>query len=66
LDRETGEVVERRLTPDHRGILSWIEGLPGPVAVTYEAGPTGFCLARALEAAGIECQVAALSVAMKK
>ena len=42
LDRETGAVVERRLTPDHREIVGWIEGLPGPVAVTYEAGPTDF------------------------
>jgi transposase len=61
LDRETGAVIERRLTPDHREIVGWVEGLPGPVAVTYEAGPTGFCLARALEAAGIRCQVAAPS-----
>lgn len=61
LDRETGEVVERRLTPDHHDILSWINGLPGPVSVTYEAGPTGFGLARALTVAGIECQVAAPS-----
>lgn len=61
LDRETGAVVERRLTPDHREIVGWIEGLPGPVAVTYEAGPTGFFLARALAAAGISCQVAAPS-----
>jgi transposase len=35
--------------------------LPGPVAVTYEAGPTGFGLARALTAAGIACEVAAPS-----
>ena len=61
LDRETGEVIERRLTPDHGDILGWITDLPGPVAVTYEAGPTGFGLARALRAAGIECQVAAPS-----
>lgn len=61
LDRETGEVTERRLTPDHREILDWIGALPGPVAVTYEAGPTGFGLARALDAAGIWCQVAAPS-----
>lgn len=61
LDRETGEITERRLTPDHREILDWIGALPGPVAATYEAGPTGFGLARALEAAGIACQVAAPS-----
>ena len=24
LDRETGEMFERRLTPDHREILDWI------------------------------------------
>ena len=35
--------------------------LPGPVAVTYEAGPTGFGLYRALTAAGIRCVVAAPS-----
>ena len=61
LVRETGEVLERRLCPDHREILDWITGLPAPVAVTYEAGPTGFGLARALEAAEIECVVAAPS-----
>ncbi len=61
LDGDTGELFERRLTPDHREILEWAESLPGPVAVTYEAGPTGFGLARALIAAGIECSVAAPS-----
>jgi hypothetical protein len=29
-------------------------GLPGPVRVVYEAGPTGFGLARALEPIGTE------------
>ena len=61
LDRSTGEVFERRLTPDYREILEWIGSLPGPVMVTYEAGPTGFGLARLLVAAGMECVVAAPS-----
>jgi transposase len=61
LDRDTGEVFERRLTPDHREVLEWIGGLPQPVAVTYEAGPTGFGLSRSLAAAGIDCVVAAPS-----
>ena len=61
LDGDTGEVFRRRLCPDHREILDWVQGLPGPVAVTYEAGPTGFGLARALIAAGIDCRVAAPS-----
>ncbi|MCW2663330.1 MAG: putative transposase y4qE [Mycobacterium sp.] len=61
LDGETGEVFERRLTPDPREILAWVQSLPGPVAVTYEAGPTGFVLARFLLAAGMVCLVAAPS-----
>jgi transposase len=61
LDGRTGELFERRLTPDHGDVESWIRSLPGPVAVTYEAGPTGFGLARYLVNAGIECQVAAPS-----
>ena len=56
-----GELFERRLTPDHGEIIGWIRVLPGPVAVTYEAGPTGFGLARFLTAEGIDCQVAAPS-----
>ena len=61
LDGDTGEVFQRRLTPDHGEIVAWLGDLPGPVAVTYEAGPTGFGLARALTAAGISCEVAAPS-----
>ena len=61
LDGDTGAVFERRLTPDRGEILAWLGDLPGPVAATYEAGPTGFGLARALEAAGIACVVAAPS-----
>ncbi len=61
LDGDTGEVFQRRLTPDHGEIVAWLGDLPGPVAVTYEAGPTGFGLARALTAAGIHCEVAAPS-----
>lgn len=61
LDRQTGELFERRLTPDHSELLEWIASLPGPVAVTYEAGPTGFGLARCLTATGIVCLVAAPS-----
>jgi transposase len=61
LDGRTGELFERRLTPDHGEVESWVRSLPGPVAVTYEAGPTGFGLARFLIGRGIECQVAAPS-----
>jgi len=61
LDGDTGEVFQQRLSPDHGEIVAWLGDLPGPVAVAYEAGPTGFGLARALAAAGITCEVAAPS-----
>ena len=38
-----------------------LSDLPGPVAVAYEAGPTGFGLYRSLTEAGIRCEVAAPS-----
>jgi transposase len=61
LDVQTGEVLRARLTPARGQIIDWLRSLPGPVKATYEAGPTGFGLARALEAAGIDCVVAAPS-----
>ena len=62
LDGQTGRLFERRLCPDHAEIMSWVRALPGPVAVVYEAGPTGFGLARFLTAQGIHCVVAAPSM----
>jgi transposase len=61
LDGQTGEVFERRLSPDPAQIGAWVQSLPQPVSVAYEAGPTGFGLARYLAAAQIRCQVAAPS-----
>jgi len=61
IDGVTGELFQTKLTPAHDHIRSWIADLPGPVAVTYEAGPTGFGLSRTLNAAGIRCVVAAPS-----
>ena len=61
IDGVTGELRQARLTPSHEHIRSWIGDLHGPVAVAYEAGPTGFGLYRALTEAGIRCVVAAPS-----
>ena len=61
IDERTGELVQRRMGSDTGEIIAWVTGLPGPVAATYEAGPTGFGLARALTAAGVRCVVAAPS-----
>ena len=61
IDGVTGELFQTRLTPAHDHIRGWLRDLPGPVAVTYQAGPTGFGLYRTLTAAGIRCEVAAPS-----
>lgn len=61
LDTSTGELVESTLTPDFGDIGAWLSRRPGPVAVAYEAGPTGFGLCRYLESRGIRCVVVAPS-----
>ncbi len=61
IDGLTGEVFKARLMPSHGEVLGWIGRLPGPCAVVYESGPTGFGLARAVIAAGLRCEVAASS-----
>jgi len=61
IDGVTGELHRHRLTPDAGAVLAWIGQLPGPVAVVYEAGPTGFGLARFLRDRGVVCLVAAPS-----
>jgi transposase len=61
IDGQTGEVFRARLTPSHAVVLEWVGRLPGPCAVVYESGPTGFGLARTLIAAGWRCEVAASS-----
>jgi transposase len=61
LDTITGEVVEARLIPKNEIVTDWVRQLPGPWAVAYEAGPTGYSLARHLASVGIRCEVAAPS-----
>ena len=58
-DRLSGELAVRRLSGKTADVVEFCVGLPGPTRVAYEAGPTGFGLARALEAAGVACVVAA-------
>jgi transposase len=53
--------MQRRLVPSAEAVLDWLGELAAPVAVAYEAGPTGFGLARQLRAAGVRCVVAAPS-----
>ena len=61
IDEALGEIRTLRVSPKTEAIVAWAQALPGPVVVAYEAGPTGFGLARALTAAGVRCEVVAPS-----
>ena len=59
VDAESGEMTMRRLPGVPEDVVAFCVALPGPARVAYEAGPTGFGLARSLEGAGTGCVVAA-------
>jgi transposase len=66
LDAETGELSRRRLPGPPAEALAYLEGLPGPVRAVYEAGPTGYGLARLGAAAGIDLRVCAPGLIPRK
>src|SRR3954471_6347485 len=53
----SGEVFRAQLGASSAAAIEWLQSLPGGVRAVYEAGPTGFGLARAARAAGIEMMV---------
>lgn len=59
LDSETGELRTRRMVGRPHEMLDWLCALEAPVRAVYEAGPTGYRLARRARAAGIDMQVCA-------
>src|SRR5215216_6750955 len=59
VDGESGELRTHRLSGKTGEVVEFCASLPGPTRVAYEAGPTGYGLARALEASGVGCVVAA-------
>jgi len=61
LDAETGELQYFTLRGDVTEAAGLCAGLPRPVRATYEAGPTGYGLARELARRGVQCVVAAPS-----
>ena len=60
LDGLTGEVKSLAVPVATKALVAWVCAQPAS-AVTYEAGPTGYELARALLAADVPCLVAAPS-----
>ena len=61
LDAESGELRMFRMNGDAGEAAAFCAGLPRPVRVAYEAGPTGYGLARELAKRRVECVVAAPS-----
>ena len=61
LDAETGELEMFVMGGDSVAAAGFCAGLPRPVRVAYEAGPTGYGLARELIKRGVACVVAAPS-----
>src|SRR5467141_1032315 len=61
LEAGSGELRTRRVPVRGEETVGWLASLPAPVRVAYEAGPTGYGLARACAEAGIACVVAAPS-----
>jgi transposase len=61
LDAETGELQFFEMGFDVSKTGGFCAALPRPVRVAYEAGPTGYGLARELVKRGVECIVAAPS-----
>lgn len=58
-DDATGEVVSRRVIGRPHEVLEWLLAFEPPVRAVYEAGPTGYGLARRGRAAGIDVRVCA-------
>jgi transposase len=58
-DSATGEIRSRSFSGRPHELLGWLCELPGSVRAVYEAGPTGYGLARRARAAGIDMQVCA-------
>jgi transposase len=58
-DQATGEVVTRRVVGRPHELLPWLRDVPRPARMVYEAGPTGYGLARRARAEGIELGVCA-------
>ena len=61
LDAEIGELQFFEMNGEIAAAAGLCAGLPRPVKVAYEAGPTGYVLARELAKRRVECVVAAPS-----
>jgi len=61
IDRDSGELTRARFGAGVEQVTAWLQELPQPIHGCYEAGPTGYALYRATEAAGLRVDVVAPS-----
>lgn len=61
LNPDTGEIREACMAADNTSVAAWVAGFGHDVRVTYEAGPSGYGLARHLLANNVHCVIAAPS-----
>ncbi|MBV9049090.1 MAG: hypothetical protein JOY58_12515 [Solirubrobacterales bacterium] len=59
LDQASGEVTTRRVVGRPHELLPWLGAVERPARMVYEAGPTGYGLARRARAEGLELGVCA-------
>lgn len=59
LELTTGELTFRRVNGPPSETVEYLQGLPGRVLATYEAGPMGYGLARAATERGLDVRVCA-------
>jgi transposase len=58
-DQATGELTTRRVVGRPHELMPWLRGVERPARMVYEAGPTGYGLARRARAEAIELSVCA-------
>ena len=61
IDVRSGELWRARFGAGSEEVIGWLQTLPQPLHACYEAGPTGFALYRAAEAAQLHVDVVAPS-----
>jgi transposase len=58
-DQATGELTTKRVVGRRHELLAILRAVPRPARAVYEAGPTGYGLARRARAEGVELVVCA-------
>ena len=66
LVQDTGELTYRKIRGRPAEVVAFLETVPQPFRAVYEAGPTGYCLARRAERAALDVLVCAPGHILKR